>query len=173
MAYTYSQIHIQTVFAVQNRMSLIKKEWRDDLYRYITGIIQNHGHKMLAIGGVSDHIHIFFGFRPDEALSHLMMEVKRDSSLWIKQNHLVQGRFSWQVGYGAFSYGKSQISNVCRYIERQEEHHRKQTFREEYIKFLEIYGVSYTPGRIFHDVSDIASTNTAFATDVAPLAGCG
>ena len=152
MAYTYSQIHIQSVFAVQDRLSLIKKDWRTDLYRYITTIVQNNGHKMLAIGGVGDHVHMFFGLRPEESLAHLMMEVKRDSSHWINSQKLVRGRFSWQEGYGAFSYGRSQIPYVCHYIECQEEHHRRKTFREEYLEFLKKFEVPFKEGKIFHEI---------------------
>ena len=153
MSNTYTQIHIQTVFAVQNRLSLISKTWKEDLYRYITAIIQNNGHKMLAIGGMPDHIHILFGFRPQESLSSLMQEVKRDSALWINSNHLVKGKFSWQKGYGAFSYSKSQIPRVCHYIATQEMHHRKKTFREEYVEFLEKFGVEYDSRYIFKSIN--------------------
>jgi REP element-mobilizing transposase RayT len=140
MPNTYTQIHIHTVFAVQNRLCLIDKSWRDRLYQYIVSIIQNNGHKVLAIGGVGDHVHILFGFRPTESLSHLMQEVKRDSSAWINANHFVKGKFSWQ------------IPNVCNYIETQEEHHRKRTFTEEYIDFLEEYGIEYDKRYIFNPI---------------------
>ena len=152
MIKTYTQIHIQTVFAVQDRISLINKNWKKDLYGYMTGIVQGHGHKLLSIGGVGDHVHMFFGFRPNESLSHLMMEVKRDSSIWINKNHLVKGRFSWQEGFGAFSYSKSQIPVVCHYIENQEIHHHKKTFMEEYLEFLERFGVDYDRRFVFHPV---------------------
>ncbi len=152
MPNTYTQIHIHTVFAVQNRLCLIDKSWRDRLYQYIVSIIQNNGHKVLAIGGVADYVHILFGFRPTESLSHLMQEVKRDSSTWINANHFVKGKFSWQEGFGAFSYSKSQIPNVCNYIETQEEHHRKRTFTEEYIDFLEEFGIEYDKRYIFNPI---------------------
>lgn len=152
MIHTYTQIHIQTVFAVQNRLSLINKRWKNDLYAYMTGILQGHGHKLLSIGGVGDHVHMFFGFRPTESLSQLMLEVKRDSSIWINKNRLVLGRFSWQEGYGAFSYSKSQVPVVCHYIENQEIHHRKKTFLEEYLETLEKFGVEYEKKYIFQPV---------------------
>lgn len=152
MTNTYTQIHIQTVFAVKNRLSLIDKSWKERLYQYMTSIIQNNGHKVLAIGGVADHVHILFGFRPTESLSHLMQEVKRDSSVWINENRLVRGKFAWQDGYGAFSYSKSEIPNVCKYIETQEEHHRKKTFTEEYIDFLEEFGIEYDKRYVFKPV---------------------
>ena len=152
MANTYSQIHIQTVFAVQDRLSLLNKKWRDDLYRFITTIVQNNGHKMLAIGGVEDHVHLFFGLRPNESISHLIQEVKRDSALWINKNHLVLGKFSWQEGFGAFSYSKDMIPTVCGYIGRQEEHHKKKSFREEYEELLGELGIDYDNRYIFHAV---------------------
>lgn len=112
MANTYTQIHIQTVFAVQGRANLITTAWKDELYRYITGIIQNHGHKLLQINGMPDHLHILFGMRPTQALSVLMQQVKQDSSAWINQKGFVRGRFSWQEGYGAFSYSKRDVPDV-------------------------------------------------------------
>ena len=154
MANTFTQIHIQAVFAVQNRISLIRKEWRQRLYSYITAIIQNHGHKVLSIGGTDDHVHIFFGFRPTQSLADLMQQVKRDSSEWINQNNFVLGRFAWQEGYGAFSYGKSQISDVASYIERQESHHATQKFVDEYEKLLIKFGVDYDKKYIFHTVDE-------------------
>lgn len=152
MPNTYTQIHIHAVFAVKNRGSLINKNWRDLLHKYITSIIQNNGHKVLAIGGTADHIHILFGMRPTESLSKLIQEVKRDSSAWINANHFAKGKFSWQEGFGAFSYSKSQISSVCKYIENQEEHHRKKTFTEEYIDFLEKFEIDYDKRYIFQPI---------------------
>lgn len=152
MANTYSQIHIQVVFAVQNRLSLIDNEWKDRLYHYMTAILQNRGHKMLAIGGMPDHIHLFFGFRPDDSLSLLIQELKRCSTLWINNNHLTKCRFSWQQGYGAFSYSKSQIPMICNYIARQEEHHRKKSFVREYTEILDRFGVEYDDRYVFKDV---------------------
>jgi REP element-mobilizing transposase RayT len=144
MANTYSQIHIHAVFAVKNRASLIGKSWRSRLHEYIIAIIHNHGHKVLAIGGTGDHIHLLFGFRPTQSLSNLMQGVKRDSSEWINKERLAAGRFSWQEGYSAFSYSLSQISQVARYIETQEEHHKKRTFAEEFKKMLEDFGLDTT-----------------------------
>ena len=154
MANTYTQIHIHTVFAVQNRRSLINKSWQERLYKYIIAIIQKHGHKVLSIGGMPDHVHILFGFRPTQALSNLMQEVKRDSSEWINKEKLVMGRFSWQEGYGAFSYGKSQISAVANYIEKQEKHHKKNAFREEYLDFLKKFDVEYDERYVFKDIDE-------------------
>jgi len=143
MANTYTQIHIHAVFAVQNRYSLIQKQWQEELYKYITGIIINNGHKLLQIGGMPDHVHILFGMRPTQSLSDLLKDIKRSSSKWVNENRLVKGKFSWQEGFGAFSYGKSQIKNVIHYIQTQEEHHTKKTFAEEYVEFLKIFNIEF------------------------------
>jgi len=152
MANTYTQIHIHSVFAVQNRISLIGITWKERLYKYIASIIQNHEHKVLSIGGMPDHIHILFGFRPTQSLSSLMQNVKRNSSEWINKEKFVLGRFSWQEGYGAFSYGKSQISQVIKYIENQEAHHKKSTFIEEYKNILKNFELDYDERYIFKPI---------------------
>jgi REP element-mobilizing transposase RayT len=152
MANTYTQVHLHIVFAVQNRLSLINKSWQNRLYQYIIGIIQNHGHKVLSIGGMPDHIHILLGLRPTQSLSALMQNIKRDSSQWINENHFITGKFSWQEGYGAFSYSKSQISQVVNYIENQEKHHSKQSFLDEYTKILNDFGIEYDEKYIFKAV---------------------
>lgn len=119
MANTYTQIHIQVVFAVKYRAGLISKEWKDELYKYITGIVQNNGHKLLAINGMEDHIHVFFGMRPVQSLSDLLQDIKGNSSKWINDQRFLKTRFEWQQGYGAFSYAKSQVSTVITYIRNQ------------------------------------------------------
>ncbi|HOS16198.1 MAG TPA: IS200/IS605 family transposase [Bacteroidales bacterium] len=151
MANTYTQIHIHLIFAVQNRKSLIDKQWQSRLYNYIIAIIQKHEHKVLSIGGMPDHIHILFGFRPNQSLSSLVQEVKRDSSVWINTNKLVKNKFSWQEGYGAFSYSKSHLSAVSRYIEDQSKHHAKRNFIEEYKKILDDFGIEYNDKYIFRN----------------------
>lgn len=156
MANTFTQIHIQAVFAVQNRFCLISSKWENRLYQYITGIIQNNGHKLLIINGMPDHIHILFGMRPAQSLSDLMQDIKGDSSKWINQNKLIMGKFSWQEGYGAFSYSKSQISDVLKYIENQKQHHSKNTFIEEYQKILKDYEICYDERYIFKPVRDFS-----------------
>jgi REP element-mobilizing transposase RayT len=143
MANTYTQIHIQCVFAVQNRQSLIRKNWKDELYKYMTGIIQEYDHKVLQINGMPDHIHILFGMRPTQSLSDLMKYVKQDSSKWINSRGLVNEKFSWQTGYGAFSYSKSDVQNVINYIKNQEEHHQKIKFQDEYKQLLKKFDVEY------------------------------
>ncbi|MDX1285361.1 MAG: IS200/IS605 family transposase [Draconibacterium sp.] len=152
MANTYTQIHIQAVFSVQNRLCIIKDSWQNDLFKYITGIIQNHGHKVLAINGMPDHIHVFFGMRPTQSLSDLLQDIKSGSSKWINQNNFVNGKFSWQEGYGAFSYGKSQVTSVINYIQNQKLHHQKKSFTEEYLEFLEKFEIDYDNRYIFKPV---------------------
>ncbi len=152
MANTYTQIHIQAIFAVQNRECVIKKTWKDELYKYIIGIIQNHKHKVLAINGMPDHIHIFFGMRPTQSLSDLMQDIKGDSSKWINEKKLVVGKFSWQEGYGAFSYSKSHVDNVINYIKNQEEHHKKENFVDEYLNFLKKFEIDYNEAYIFKPI---------------------
>lgn len=143
MPNTYSQIHIHCVFAVKNRESLIDQTFKEDLYEYITGIVQQRGHKMLAIGGTSNHIHIFLGYKINESIPDLMKAVKRSSSIWINQNKKTKFRFEWQEGYGTFSYSKSHVDAVINYILRQEEHHRKKSFHDEYLKILNDFDVEY------------------------------
>ena len=152
MANTFTQIHIHVVFAVQNRISLIEKSWQERLYNYIIAIMQKNEHKIISIGGMPDHIHILFGFRPTQALSALIQEVKRDSSEWINKEKLTKGRFSWQEGYGAFSYSKSHVSQVVKYIETQETHHKKKSFIEEYIKILRDFDLEYDERFIFKPI---------------------
>ena len=140
MANTYTQIHLHLVFAVQNREGLIGKEWKEELYRYITGIIQNHGHKVLAINGMPDHVHILIGIRPTQSLSDLMQDIKGDSSKWINLKGFIKSRFSWQSGYGAFSIDKSRVEAIIEYIRKQELHHLKKSFKDEYLDLLEEFG---------------------------------
>ena len=154
MANTFTQLHIQLIFAVQNRTSLIDKFWKDRLYAYMTGIIQNNGHKLLIINGMPDHVHILIGFRTTQALSELVQVVKRDSSKWINENKFVRGKFSWQEGFGAFSYSHSHLSNVMEYIKNQEEHHRKLTFLEEYKSFLEKFEIEFDEKYIFKEIQN-------------------
>lgn len=152
MANTYTQIHIQAVFSVQNRISLIQDSWKDELYKYITGIIKNNGHKPLSINGMPDHIHVLFGLRPAQSLSELLQDIKGSSSKWINNKKLVKGRFSWQEGYGAFSYKRSDLPVVINYINNQDSHHRKTTFREEYIELLKEFEIDYKDNYIFMQV---------------------
>jgi len=152
MANTFTQIYIQFVFAVQNRASLIQPEWRDELYKYITGIIKKNGHKIIAINGTSNHIHIFTGYKLHQLIPELMQDVKGSSSKWINEKKFVKGKFSWQEGYGAFSYSHSQIDQVVKYFNNQEKHHKKQTFREEYLSLLRKFNIKFDEKYILKDV---------------------
>jgi REP element-mobilizing transposase RayT len=152
MANTYTQIHIHFIFAVKYRQAVIHTNWKNDLYKYISGIINNNNHKLLAINGVSDHVHILIGIRPAQSISELMKSIKQNSSKWINENKFTNIHFEWQEGYGAFSYSKSQLSAVADYIENQEEHHKKKTFKEEYINFLEKFEVDYDEKFIFKEL---------------------
>jgi putative transposase len=152
MANTFSQIYIQAVFVVQDRESLIQKEWRDDMEKYRAGIVQKRGNKLIKIGGMPDHVHLFFGMKPNENVADVMKWVKGSSSEWINDSKFSPHKFQWQSGYGAFSYAHSQMDAVVKYIENQEEHHKKMTFREEYLAFLKAFDVPYDERYIFHDV---------------------
>ena len=152
MANTYTQIHIQTVFAVQHRHCLINNAWKDQLYKYITTIIQNQGHKVLQINGMPDHIHILFGLRPCQSLSDLMKHVKQDSSKWINKKGFVNGKFSWQTGYGAFSYAKSEVPNVINYIKNQEHHHKSTSFLDEYLQMLKMFNIEFDERYVFKPI---------------------
>jgi len=155
MANTYTQLYVQMVFAAKGRQSLIKKEWKEDLYKYITGIVQNHKHKMLAINGMPDHIHIFIGYNPNQKIPDLVETIKTDSNAFIKRNGWCNYQFAWQAGYGAFSYGRSQIDPVVKYIQDQEEHHAKRTFREEYLDLLRKFEVEYKDEYLFEFLDDV------------------
>jgi putative transposase len=149
MPNTYTQIHLQLVFAVKHRAAVIDPAWKYDLYAYMTGIIQQHNHKLLAVNGMPNHVHIFIGMRPTQALSDLMQQLKQDSSAWINKNGLTKSRFAWQEGYGAFSYGKSQLPAVIKYIANQEEHHQTRSFLEEYRRFLDLFEIDYDERYLF------------------------
>lgn len=149
MANTYSQISVHVVFAVKNRENIILKEWRDDLHKYIAGIIKNEGAASLAVGGWKDHVHIFFGMPVTARISDLIAAVKANSSRWINEKKFVKGKFEWQSGYGAFSHSKSQRDAVIKYIMGQEAHHSGVTFREEYVKMLHDFEVEYDEKYLF------------------------
>jgi REP element-mobilizing transposase RayT len=131
---------------------LINNDWKVELYKYITGIIQNHGHKVLQINGIPNHIHILFGMRPTQSLSDLMKQVKQDSSKWINSKGFVNRKFSWQAGYGAFSYSKSEVPNVIKYIKNQEHHHKTITFQDEYLQLLKEFNIEFDERYILKSV---------------------
>ena len=152
MANTYTQLFIHYIFAVQNRKCLINKSWQSNLYKYMSGIIEQQGHKLYIINGMNDHIHILISMSPNQSPSDLMYHLKRSSSKWINQNKLSLERFSWQEGFGAFSLGKSQLDVIIKYIENQQEHHKQSSFREEYLQFLKEYEVEYDERYIFRSI---------------------
>jgi putative transposase len=149
MANTYSQISIHSVFAVKGRENLIVRNWRDDLHKYISGIITGNGAKSLAVGGWKDHIHIFFGMPVTTSISDFMSSVKANSSKWINEEGFVKEKFQWQSGYGAFSYSRSQRDKVINYIMTQEEHHKLKTFKEEYLTMLSDFEIQYDKKYLF------------------------
>lgn len=149
MPNTYTQLYIQLVFAVKGRQSLVRESFRDELEKYICGTIREKKHKPLAIYCMPDHTHVLVGLNPAEAISALVQQVKANSSGFINERKLVPGRFSWQEGYGAFTYARSQVDAAVKYIANQPEHHRRTSFREEYIQFLERFEIEYRPEYLF------------------------
>ncbi len=151
MANTYHQIFIQTVFAVKFRKGLILPEFRQELFGYLGQSINDLGHKTMIVNGVDDHVHCFFGLNPKQSLSDAMREVKANSSGWVNEQKFLKHRFEWQLGYGAFSYGKSQVDTVFKYVKNQEAHHKKRTFRSEFLEFLQKYEIDHDEKYIFHE----------------------
>lgn len=149
MSDTYTQLYIQLIFAVKGRYSFIQPSWEAALQKYITAVIQHDRHKMLAINGMPDHLHIFVGLNPAISISDLVIDVKRSSNNWIQKQKLVDGKFEWQDGYGAFSYGRSQLDTVCKYILNQKEHHKVEKFRDEYLKFLRLFEIPFDERYLF------------------------
>ena len=152
MANTFTQIYIHLVFAVQNRISLIQPTWKDELYKYLTGIVQKNGHKLISINGTANHLHLAVGSKPHQLIPELLQYLKGYSSKWINEKKFVRGKFSWQEGYGAFSFSHSHLNQVVKYINNQEQHHKKQTFREEYLLLLKKYEINFEEKYILHDV---------------------
>ena len=149
MANTYTQIYIQMVFAVQDRHCLIPRAHTEEIYKYTTGIISNRGQKLIAINGMPDHVHVFIGMIPTIALSDLVRDIKAGSSGFINEKGWIRGRFNWQEGFGGFSYSHSQIDQVVKYIQNQEDHHRKKSFKEEYLETLKAFAVGYDDRYLF------------------------
>lgn len=150
MANTYTQIYIMLVFGVKGRQNLIRNEIEPEIFKYISGIVNNCGQKIFQINGISDHIHILIGVKPDCSLSDLVRDIKANSSKFINEKKWFVGKFHWQSGYGAFSYSHSQIDKVCRYIRNQKKHHKKISFKEEYRKLLDSFGIDYDEKYIFN-----------------------
>lgn len=149
MANTYSQAYTQVVFAVKYRENLITREWRDELHQYISGIITHEGAKSLAVGGWLDHVHLFFGQPVTTSVADLARVVKSNSSKWINENGFVKSKFRWQEGYGAFTYARKERDAVIRYIMNQEQHHQKNSFRQEYLEMLNDFEIIYDEKYLF------------------------
>jgi len=155
MANTYTQCYFHLVFSVKSRDALIKKDWKNELEKYITGIVQHYNHKLLAIGAMPDHIHILIGYNINKLIPDLVEEIKTSSNKFIKENVLSKFRFGWQKGYGAFTYSHSDIDRVVKYILNQEEHHRKKSFREEYFEILRKNEIEFKDEYVFDFFEDI------------------
>lgn len=151
MANTYTQLHIQFVFAVKYRTGLIEPHWKEAAHKYITGIVELNKHKMLQINSMPDHIHLLVGLRPHQAIATLIQNIKTESTKWIKAEGF-SPHFGWQEGYGAFSYSKSAVPDVIRYIQNQEAHHKRQSFLDEYRQFLTAFGISWDEQYIFKEL---------------------
>jgi putative transposase len=154
MSNTYTQLYVHFVFAVKYRKAVIEEEWESRLQKYITGVVQKNGHKLLAINNMPDHLHLFVGLNLKQSISDLMRLVKGDSSEFINNEGFTKRKFQWQDGYGAFSNSRSQIDGVVKYIINQKQHHSKKTFREEYLEILKANDVEYDEKYIFHDLLD-------------------
>ncbi len=150
MAGTFSQIYIQVVFAVKGRQSLILPQWDEELYKYISGIVKNKEQKLLAINGMPDHIHILIGMKPSCCLSDLVREIKKSSNEFVNEKRFCKSKFSWQEGFGAFSYSYSALDNVIAYIQNQKEHHKKQLFKDEYKEFLDKFQIEHKDEYLFN-----------------------
>ena len=149
MANTYSQIYLQLVFSPFRRENIIPVKHKEELQKYTTGIIQNRKHKLLAINFMRDHVHILIGYNPSQPLPDLLRDIKANTSKYINEKKWIPGKFQWQNGYGAFSYSNSQIDNVVKYINNQEEHHKTNIFRDEYLKLLEQFEIDYDKDYLF------------------------
>lgn len=149
MAGSFSQIYLQYVFAVKGRQNLLQKPWREEVFKYISGIIKGKNQKPIIVNGVSDHVHVFVGLKPAMPIPDLIRDIKNNSSNFINENRWVKGKFSWQEGYGVFSYSHSQIDSVYQYIANQEAHHREKTFKVEYIDFLKKFEIDYVEKYLF------------------------
>lgn len=151
MANTYTQLYFHIVFAVKGRKNRLAPQLKEELYKYISGIISNKNQKLMIINGMPNHIHLLIGTKPDCNLSDLVRDIKANSSKWINENKLVNGKFEWQLGFGAFTVSPSSVKNVIEYIKNQEMHHAKKSFREEYIEFLTVYEIDFKSEYIFKD----------------------
>jgi len=151
MANTYTQLYFHIVFAVKGRNNLIAIRWKDELYKYISGIITNKNQKLMIINGMPNHVHLLIGTKPTCNLSDLVRDIKANSSKWINEKQFINGKFEWQTGFGAFTIGQSQVPKIVNYIKNQEEHHKSKSFKEEYISFLNAYAIKFDSAYTFTD----------------------
>ena len=149
MAHTFSQIYIQTVFAVSGSLSLITSDLKEELHKYITGIVTKQEQKLIRINGMPDHLHILIGLKPALALANLVRDIKSDSSEWVNRWKLARGKFAWQEGYGEFSMGHSQLDRIIQYIANQEKHHSRRSFRDEYLTLLRKFEIEFKEEYVF------------------------
>ncbi len=149
MANTYTQLNVHGVFSVLNRENFLLDKFRPELFKYISGILKNSKQFPLAVNGYRDHVHIFFELHPTTSVSEIMQSVKANSSKWINENKFLSGKFRWQSGYGAFTYSRSQRDNVISYIVNQEQHHAKQSFKDEYLDLLRKFEIDYNDAYLF------------------------
>lgn len=149
MANTFTQIYVHIVFSVKGRQNLIQKSWKDELHKYICGIVNGKDQKVYAIGGMADHIHLLVSIKPTISISDLVRDMKANSSKWINEKQYVVGKFQWQEGFGAFSYGQSQLDIVITYINNQEQHHEQKTFKDEYMELLQRFNIIYDEKYLF------------------------
>ena len=151
MANTYTQLYFHIVFAVKGRSNYISEQWKDELYKYISGIIANKDQKLMIVNGVPNHIHLLIGTKPNCNLSDLIRDIKANSSKWINEKKFTNFHFECQTGFGAFTVSQSVVPNVIEYIKNQEEHHRKKTFKEEYVEFLKAYQIDFKDEYLFDE----------------------
>ncbi len=149
MANTFTQIYVHIVFSVKGRQNFIQKSWKDELHKYICGIVNGKDQKVYAIGGMADHIHLLVSIKPTISISDLVRDMKANSSKWINEKQYVVGKFQWQEGFGAFSYGQSQLDIVITYINNQEQHHEQKTFKDEYMELLQRFNIIYDEKYLF------------------------
>ena len=149
MAKTYTQLYIHIVFSVKHRQNLIHKSWKEELYKYITGIVKGKSQKLYSIGGVENHIHILVSIKPGISISDLVKYIKHGSNLWIQEKRFMRGKFEWQEGFGAFTVSSSQLKKTITYINNQEQHHRRVSFEEEYVEFMRKYEIEYEDKYLF------------------------
>jgi putative transposase len=149
MAGTFSQVYIQVVFAVKGRKNLIAPQWESAVYEYMAGIIKAKGQKSIIVNGMPNHVHVFIGLRPSMAIADIVRDIKNNSSRFINEQRFLPGKFSWQEGYGCFSYSHSHIQRVYHYILNQKAHHQKRTFKEEYLELLKRFEVEHDEQHLF------------------------